>query len=147
RDIDALVAETQREIDALQDLPEEAERILVDKLEPNLPVISLSLYGEGDERAMKRAIRQMRDDLRDLEGMGDVTVGGIRTDEITVAVRPEAMLEHGLSLTEVAARIREAMIDLPAGAVKSDTANVTIRAIGAEDRAAAVREIILRGGA
>src|SRR5690606_11456901 len=27
RDIDALVAETQREIDALQDLPEEAERI------------------------------------------------------------------------------------------------------------------------
>ncbi|MFG0286193.1 MAG: efflux RND transporter permease subunit [Phycisphaerales bacterium JB039] len=147
RDIDALVAETQREIDALQDLPEEADRIIVSKLEPNLPVISVSLFGGADERAMKRAIRQMRDDLRELRGMGDVTVGGVRTDEITVEVRPEAMLEHQLSLPAVSARISEAMIDLPAGAVKSDTANVTIRTIGAEDRAEEVRQIVLRAGA
>ncbi|MFG0259906.1 MAG: efflux RND transporter permease subunit, partial [Phycisphaerales bacterium JB041] len=143
-DIDAAVADVKREIDALQDLPDAAERITVDKLEPNLPAIILSLYGDSDERTMKRAIRQMRDDLRTLPGMGQITVGGIRTDEITVQVRPEATLEHRLSLPRIADRVRAAMIETPAGAVRSATANVGIRTPGVDETADTVGRVVVK---
>lgn len=143
-DIDAAVADVKREIDALQDLPDAAERITVDKLEPNLPAIIISLYGDSDERTMKRAIRQMRDDLRTLPGMGQITVGGIRTDEITVEVRPEATLEHRLSLPQIANRVRAAMIETPAGAVRSATANVGIRTPGVDETADTVGRLVVK---
>ncbi|MEO1511596.1 MAG: efflux RND transporter permease subunit, partial [Planctomycetota bacterium] len=116
--IEAAVAEVKREVDALQDLPEEADRIVVEKLEPNLPAVVLSLYGDGDQREMKEAIREIRDDLRSLPGMGDVVADGVVTDEISVEVRPSALLRHNLSLAEVAGRVNEAMRELPAGSVR-----------------------------
>lgn len=145
--IDAKVAEVKREVDALQDLPERVERIVVDKFEPNIPVISLNLFGDADERAMKDAVRRMRDDLRSLAGMGDVLVVGARGDEIAVEVRPAAMLEHGLSLPAVADRIRQGMIELPGGSVRTPGASVAVRTLGAAERAEAVRAIVVKAGA
>ncbi len=146
KDIDVAVADVKREIDALQDLPDAAERIIVQKLEPNLPAIALSLYGDADERTMKLAIRAIRDDLRTLPGMGEIVVSGSRIDEISVEVRPEAALKHRLSLPEVSGRIRAAMIETPGGAVRSPTANVGVRTPGAEERADAVEQVVVKAG-
>ena len=140
------VADVKREVDSLQDLPEDAERIVVQKFEPNLPVIVLSIYGEGDEREMKNAIRAMRDDLKTLSGMGDIVVSGARGDEITVEVRPEALLRHRLSLPQIAQVIRESMVELPGGAVRSSTQNISVRTLGADQRAADVRDIVIKAG-
>lgn len=143
-DAEAAVAQVKREVDALQDLPEGAERIIVNKFEPNLPAISLSLVGGADERAMKEAAREIRDDLRTLAGMGEVRLGGVRNDELIVEVRPAAMLEHGLSLPAVADKVRAAMIDLPGGAVRTGRMNVGVRTAGAADDAAAARSIVVK---
>ncbi|MCH9058481.1 MAG: efflux RND transporter permease subunit, partial [Planctomycetes bacterium] len=140
------VAKVKREIDALQDLPELADRITVNAIAPSFPVCVLNIVGDADERDMKAAILQVRDDLRSLKGMGEVFVGGIRRDEITVEVRPEAMLAYGLSLPEISARIREAMIELPGGTVRSSTQHTSVRTMGADDRADAVRRIVIQAG-
>ncbi len=145
-DIAEAVADVKRELDALQDLPEDAERIIVNKFEPNLPVIVLSLSGYGDEREMKRAIRAIRDDLRSLPDMGDVTVSGVRRDEVIVEVRPAALLRHRLSLPQIAQQIREAMVEVPGGSVRSATQNVSIRTLGAKQRAAEIRDIVVKAG-
>lgn len=146
-DIDESVADAKRELDALQDLPELADRITVAKLEPLLPVIIVTIFGDADERSLKSAIRQVEDDLKSIDGMGDIAVGGIRADEIVVEVRPEAMLEFGLSLTDVSDRIRSAMIELPGGSVRSATQTLGVRAMGVEERAKAVSEIVVLAGA
>lgn len=142
--IDRAVADVKREVDALQDLPEEAERIIVQKFEPNLPAISLALSGNADEQVMKRAIREIRDDLMRLPGMGDVIVNGVREDQITVEARPQDLLAHNLSLPMLAQRIREAMLDLPSGSIRSSTSNVTLRAVPTEERVDEIRNIIVR---
>lgn len=142
--IEDAVAEVKRKVDALQDLPEQAERIVVDKFEPNLPVISLVLHGDAPERVMKEEAQRIRDDLRSLPGMGDVELAGVRTDEVAVEVRPEALLEHGLSLPTIADRVRQAMAELPGGAVKSSTETITIRTLGSEERAADIRNIVVK---
>lgn len=145
--IEDAIADVQREVDALQDLPEESERIIVAKFEPNIPVLSVSIFGEADERVMKGAIREIRDDLRSLPDMGEVRFGGVRTDELTVEVRPGALLEHGLSLVAVAERVRQAMIDLPGGSVRSATSTISVRTMGAAERAGEVRAIVVKAEA
>lgn len=137
-------ARVKREIDALQDLPELSERITVQDFEPQIPVIDLTLYGDADERTMKEAVKRMRDDLRTLPGMGDVTIGGVRVDEITVEVYPDRLIEHGIGLLTLTERIRQAMGESPGGTVRSSGANVAIRTLGADDAAEAVREIIVK---
>ncbi len=143
-DIDDAVGRVKRSVDELQDLPEEAERLIVTEFEPTIPVISLTLFGDADERTMKLAIRQMREDLRTLPGMGEVNIAGVRTDEIIVEVREEALVRYGLSIPAVAQRIREAMGELPGGAVRTPSANVGVRTVPFDDRADAVRDIVVR---
>ncbi|RMH29168.1 MAG: efflux RND transporter permease subunit [Planctomycetota bacterium] len=142
--IEDAVARVKREVDALQDLPERSERIVVTEFEPNIPVISVTLFGDADERVMKDAIREMRDDLRSLPGMGDIVVSGVRTDEIAVEVDPARLIEHGLSLPAIAGRIREGMTETPAGAVRTPSSNVTVRAVGAQEQAAEVRRVVVK---
>jgi len=143
-DLGTALARVKREVDALQDLPEQAERIVVAEFVPNIPVCTVTLYGDADERVMKDAIRQVQDDLRSIPGMGDLVTAGIRTDEITVAVRPGAMLEHGLSLPAIADRVGQAMRELPGGVVRTGSANVTVRTVAAEERLDEVRAIVVR---
>ena len=142
--IDRAVSEVKREVDALQDLPEDAERIVVDKLEPNIPVIVLSLVSDSDERERKLAVRRIRDDLEQLEGMGDIAISGLRADEIRVEVEPAAMLEHGLSLPDISSTIRQWMRELPGGTVRSSTANYGVRTLGTDERGAQVAGIVLK---
>ncbi len=143
-DINQAVADVKREIDALQDLPDEADRITVLKLEPRLPVIIVTVFGDVEERTLKEVVRQVDDDLRSLPGIGDTVVGGTRRDEIVVEVIPEALLEYGLSLPDVADRIRSSMLELPGGSVRSPTQTVGVRAVGVEERADAVRAIVVK---
>lgn len=143
-DINLAVADVKREVDALQDLPEQVERIIVEDFKPKLPVINLSLYGEEDERVRKDAIREIRNDLRSLPGLGEIVITGVRPDEIAVEVQQSAMLEHGLSLTEIASRVRQSMVELPGGAIRSATSNVSVRTLGADERVHEVRGIIVR---
>ncbi len=142
--IDERLFEVKREMDALQDLPEESERIIVDKFEPNLPAISMSIASDADERTLKDAIREMRRDLESLPGMGAIAENGIITDELLVEVDPAAMLEHNLSLPAVADAISSAMRELPGGAVRTGTANVAVRTMGAEENAQQIRDIVVK---
>ena len=143
-DIDEAVSDVKREVDALQDLPEQSERIIVDKLEPNLPAVILSIYGDTSERALKEAALAIREDLRALPGMADVTIDGIRTDEIRVEVRPQAMVEHGLSLPAIADRVRAAMRELPGGTVRTGTQTLSVRTVRVEEDAQLVSNIVIK---
>ena len=142
-DVDAAMDDVEREIDALQDLPSEAEEITSQLIEPRLPVIRVVLAGVEDPYAMKQAIRTVRDDLRSLPGMGEILIGGTRDYEINLDIDPVAMLEFGLSLPRISQTIRDWMTDIPGGTIKHDTGNVSLRTLGVEERADAIRQIPL----
>ncbi len=143
-DLATALARVKREVDALQDLPEESERIVVSEFEPQIPVCTVTLFGDADERVLKDAVRGIQDDLRTIPGMGDLVTAGLRTDEITVRVRPGAMLEHGLSITEISDRVTQAMRELPGGAVRTGASNVVVRTVATDEQVDLVRDIVVR---
>ena len=145
-DVDAGLKDIEREIDALQDLPDEAEEITSQLIEPRLPVIRVVLSGIEDPVAMKKAARAVRDDLRSLPDMGEILIGGTRDYEISIDVDPVAMLQYGLSLPRISQTIREWMTEIPGGTIKHDTGNVSLRTLGVEERAQAIKQIPLLAG-
>ncbi|MFK7759923.1 MAG: efflux RND transporter permease subunit, partial [Phycisphaerales bacterium] len=142
--IDQAVTDVQREVDALQDLPDQIDNIVVDKIEAKLPAIIVALYGDADERTMKEFINEARDDLLSLPGITDVSTGGTRTDEILVEVDPARAIEYGLSLTRISDQIRNAMIELPGGSVRTNTSTISVRSVGVEERADEILGIVLK---
>ena len=138
------LADVKREIDAIQDLPDAVDNIIVDILEPNMPAIVVTLYGDADERTMKNFITATRDDLLSLPEITDISTSGVRTDELRVEVAPEKAVEHGVSLVTIADKIRSAMIELPGGSVRTSTSTISIRSVGVDERADTVREIVIK---
>jgi hydrophobic/amphiphilic exporter-1 (mainly G- bacteria), HAE1 family len=143
--------EVERAIEQIMDLPEDAERIRVTEFEPKLHAIMATLYGEADEDVMKRAIRRFRDDLLTLPNMGEVVIDGTREYEIRIDVSTEQMIAHGVSLPQVSDAVRNWMREVPGGTVRTGggesaagIGNVNLRAMGIEERADAIGEIIIR---
>lgn len=143
-DTDEALREVERVVDSLRDLPAESETLQVIKFQPRLPVIMVTVSGDAGEAALKKAILEVRDDLTSLPGMGEVVVSGARRYEVRVDARYEALLEHGLSLPQVAAAVRAWMNEVPGGTVRTEAGNILVRTMGVPERAQAIRQIVVQ---
>lgn len=143
-DVDVLMQEVRNEVDSIQDMPDDVEKISLKKVEPELPVISIAIYGDESEAALKQAARTLRDDLLKLPGVSRVVLNGIRDDEIYVDVRPDKLLEYDITFEEIATAIRLENIDISGGQLKGDRSSVAVRTIGEEQQADQLRDIVVR---
>jgi len=144
KDIDAAVDEVERAVMALQDLPEDAERLQVTKIDNQLPVIMLEIYGETDEEVLKQAARAARDELRTLSGMGQLAFGGgIRNYEIRVEVDRDAMVRYGIDLPKVSAAVSRWMREIPGGSIQTSGGTIGIRTMGVAEESESIREIVV----
>ncbi|MCA9042272.1 MAG: efflux RND transporter permease subunit, partial [Planctomycetaceae bacterium] len=67
-DVNAVLDEVKNELDSIPDIPQDVE-LSIRKFEPKLPVISIAVYGDGTEADRKQAVREMKDELRQLPGI------------------------------------------------------------------------------
>jgi multidrug efflux pump subunit AcrB len=126
-DIDLIVQDIKAEVDRITTFPEDAEEPVVTKIANRHEVVSLIVYGDAPERSLREQAEQIRDDLLAIPEITQVDLRGVRPYEISIEVREETLRRYGLRLGQVADRIKEASVDLPAGAVKSRGGEVLIR--------------------
>lgn len=144
KDVDVVLQEVKNEIDGLQDLPDDLEKITVNKVELTLPVIMVSIFGDGDERALKKAARDIKDEILELPGVSDVQISGVRDDEISVEVDPEKLLEYNLTFEEISQAIRQTNLDVSGGNLKGDRSQVSVRTLGEEREGRELENIEVR---
>ena len=142
--VDVLVQEVRNELDTIQDLPDDLEEISIRKVEPQLPVIAISVFGETDERSIKQAANRLRDDLLKLPGVSKVQLNGIREDEIYVDVMPDQLLKYDVTFEEIATAIRRENLDISGGRLKGDRSTVAVRTLGEQQTAQGLEEIVVR---
>lgn len=142
-DVNYTLQEIQNAVDSIEDLPDDLDRITVTKLLPELPVISVALFGEGEEIGRKRAARSLRDDLLALDGISDVQITGIRDDEISIEIRPERLLEYDITFSEVATAIRQTNLDVSGGTLRGSRNRVSVRTLGEELHGADLKDIVI----
>lgn len=148
-DVDQVVTDVKAAIDTIprDEFPEDAEETQVVKFEPQLPVINVSFFGDFDDQTLKALGKQLRDDILAIPGVTKTALRGTRKDELSIEVKPEKLMEYGISLPEISDAIRAANLDLPAGRIKTDEANVAVRTLGEEDEAVPLSETIVRSDA
>jgi HAE1 family hydrophobic/amphiphilic exporter-1 len=143
-DPDTVLQEVKNEIDALEDLPDDLEKITINKTMPRLPVISIALFGNNDEAALKRAVRDLRDDLLSLDGISEIEITGTRDDEISVEIQPNRLLKFNVTFDEVATAIRNSNLDVSGGQLKGNRSTVAVRTLGEKTRGDELDNLVIR---
>ncbi|MDA1014928.1 MAG: efflux RND transporter permease subunit [Planctomycetota bacterium] len=151
-DVDVLMQEMQNQIDAVQDLPDDMEQVTIRKIEPQLPVISVAIFGDGGEgadpadrhRRLKRAARNLREELLQLPGVSKIQITGARGDEISVEVRPDKLLEYDITFDEIADAIRASNLDVSGGQLKGSRTSMAVRTLGELNRGVDLEELVVR---
>ena len=138
-----LMADINSRIDAINTLPATAERPVVSISQHKREVISVVLYGERQELELRRLAEQVRDDLSALPDVTQVVIDSQRDYEIAIEVPEHVLREYGLSLAQVAESVGRGSLDLSAGNIRTQGADILIRTKGQAYTAEQFRRIVV----
>lgn len=128
-DINAMLAEVKNAVDRVPNFPTGMEPLVVSKQESFRQTIIFAVSGEGvDLVTLKQIGRQIENDLREMEGISQISVSGYPQEEIEIAVRENDLLAYDLTFSEVASAISQANILTTGGNIKTEAEDYLIRA-------------------
>ncbi len=115
------------EIDRIRTLPEEAERPQVSLDKRNRMELTVILWGDTSEASLRALGDSLREKLLNHDDITQVELRGVKPLEISIEIPQENLRRHGLTLGQVAARLRSESVELPAGGIKTDRNEILVR--------------------
>jgi multidrug efflux pump subunit AcrB len=127
------------------DLPEETEDPfwLNFTSQDFMPMVQVVIHGDLDRRALYLVTRDLERDVKAIDGIGKVEVGGIQERQLWVEVNPDALGGYGLTLTQVAAALKGANLNLPGGNLKTSGEEYILRTVGQFESPDQIGEVIV----
>ena len=144
KDMSGLINDIRQQIDRIDDFPPEAEDPVVQELESNYPVITVSLYGNINLLSLKEMVEDLKDDISALPGVAEARITGLPDREVWVEVRPGGLKEYGITLTDITRMLQEQHFDLPAGTMPTPDGEFLIRIMGRKTRAQDLISLVLK---
>ncbi len=142
-DMDIAGVDVREKVDILE-LPLEANRPLLLRFDPSSePIMRLGLLGkagedpgqpaiatDGDLKALRRlAEDRIKNDLEAEEGTAAVKVSGGLEDEVQIQVDQQKLAQLGISIEEIAQRIRAENVNLSGGRLEEGSQRFLVRTI------------------
>jgi len=127
--------EVKDRVDQITDFPADAKRPIVRETFLRGEVINIAVYGDVGERTLKAVAQEVRDDLVSNVAISQVSLSGVRDDEIIIEISDKALDAYRLSLEDVMAVIARSSLDLPAGLIRTANEELTLRVMGQRYRA------------
>lgn len=127
-------------------LPDGAEDPIVDEFDSDdfIPVISISIAGNTSEKVLYDLAKDLKDDILDIKGVGQVAVSGTRDREIWIEVNQQKLHQHRLSLGQVVQSISGRNLNIPAGSMSIGRENFLVRSIGEVGTPEGFKNIVVR---
>ena len=144
RDLNEVLTEVKTRVDAISTFPRLTEKPIIYKLEVEIPVIFVSIMGTQDEYALKELGLEMRDELMRLPAVNKVQILGDRDYEISIEISEYVMRQYALTMTEISQAVRNSSIDMPGGAIRSDSGDILLRTEGQVYTGQEFAQIVLR---
>jgi len=135
--------EVKSAVDRITTFPELIERPVVREIVNRSRVIELALYGDATESALRELAYRVKDELTALPGISLAEVARVRDYEVSVEVPNEALRAYGLTLQDIAAVVRRASLDLPAGDIRAEGESILLRTKGRNYRRADFERIVV----
>jgi multidrug efflux pump subunit AcrB len=107
--------------------PENAERFVVQSVEPTSGVVSLVVTGTIPPMELRKAAEELERDLLTQPGVSLVGLAGDRDYEISIEVSEDTLRNYGLSFSEVATAVRASSLDLAGGSIVTEGGEILLR--------------------
>lgn len=146
-DIDAVLSDVKNAVDRVPSFPADMEPPIISKQENLNQAITFSLSGENVSlKTLKEIARKVEDDIRNIEGISQLTVSGFPEEEIEIAVRENDLRAYNLTFAEVAAAVRNSNLLTTGGTIKTETEEYLIRANNRSYYGDGLEYIVVRAG-
>lgn len=122
-----MLADIKNAVDQISSFPVDTERPTVQLVSRRKEVISLALFGDVSEDALRTAGEDIRADLQEFKEITQVNLVGTRPAEISIEIPKETLRSHGLNLRQVAQVVRNSASELPGGGIKTAEGEVLLR--------------------
>ncbi|MCO4811471.1 MAG: efflux RND transporter permease subunit [Gammaproteobacteria bacterium] len=146
--IDSAAADVREAVSRVtRRLPDRVEQIVVVKADDDAQaVVSLAVMTDSltEERLTRLVEKDIVPMLISIDGVADVQLSGNRQRVLRVSLDAMRLTSYGLSIGDVAAALRQAPFDVPAGSFRSAEQQLIVRADATAVDASEVAEIIIR---
>ncbi|MEU3945042.1 efflux RND transporter permease subunit [Streptomyces sp. NPDC029526] len=131
-DTKQLVADVQQAVNrARVMLPDSVDPQVVAGSTDDIPAVVLAVTSDKDQQALADQLdRTVVPALKDIDGVGQVMVDGVRDLQVTVTPDPKKLAEAGLTPQSLAQALQAGGATVPAGSFDEDGANRTVQVGG-----------------
>jgi multidrug efflux pump subunit AcrB len=143
KDPQRVVDEIKDRVGQIRTFPPDAERPVVQETRLRAPVINIAVHGDVPERTLKRYAQEIRNELEVLPEISQVSLSGVRDDEIIIEFSKEALLAYDLSMGQVMNIVKRGAFDLPAGVIRTAGEEFTLRITGKRYLAREYEDLVL----
>lgn len=117
----------KQQVDRIVTFPLDAEEPEVSLLIRRREVIRIQLYGDTSEWVLRELAEQVRDRLLQDPEITQVDLRGARRYEVAIEIDQHVLRTYGLTLDEVAQRVRETSIEIPGGNLETQGGDILLR--------------------
>ncbi len=131
-DTQQLVADVQQAVNrARVQLPDDVDPQVIAGSTDDIPTVVLSVTSGQDQQALADQLdRTLVPDLKDIDGVGQVTVDGVRDLQVTVTPDDAKLAKAGLTSAALSQALQAGGATVPAGSFDEDGSNRTVQVGG-----------------
>ncbi len=148
-DLDTAAADVREAVSQVtRRLPDRVEQVQITKADDDAdPIMQLAVVTEEfDEDELTRRIEtDILPELIAVEGVATVNLFGARERQLRVVIDPLRLSRFGLTVSDVAAALRQAPFDVPVGSFRSADQELLVRAEATAATPDRVRDVIISG--
>jgi len=117
----------QQQVNRITTFPEDTEQVQVVLETRRREVLTMQIYGEASEWALRDLAELVRDQLLQNPDIALVELDGVRDYEVRVEVSQDQLRTYGLTLSEIARKIDATAVEIPGGSVKTASGEILMR--------------------
>ena len=117
-------------IDALNTLPQDAEKPIVALNSRNYTVIYVAIQGDVSTRVLRTVADQFREGLLTKNDISNVQLQGVAEYQMNIEVSPKTLDAYNITLEDVGNAIRSGARDVSAGNVQTRNGDILVRSDG-----------------
>src|SRR5919106_810149 len=146
-DTQQLVADVQQAVNrARVQLPDDVDPQVVAGSTDDIPTVVLAVTSDKDQQALAdRLDTTVVPDLKDIDGVGQVTVDGVRDLQVTVTPDEAKLAKAGLSSQALSQALQAGGATVPAGSFDEGGANRTVQVGGGYTSLKQIQDLMVTG--
>ncbi|MGW2724967.1 efflux RND transporter permease subunit [Streptomyces sp. NPDC001492] len=148
-DTKQLVADVQQAVNRSRaQLPDDVDPQVVAGSTDDMPTVVLAVTSGKDQQALADQLdKTVVPDLKDIDGVGRVTVDGVRDLQVTVTPDDRKLAKAGLTVQALSQALQAGGATVPAGSFDESGTNRTVQVGGGFTSLAQIQDLMVTGGA